>query len=945
MTALSAETVFRGSPPSAGYEPNPTDIVNYLNALAILAGSDGTFTLDDVSALLSGKASSADLAGLDAKIDQSLKINNNLSDLLDLVKARQNLGLGSAATQNVADLPISDEAAEKNLQQDTLIAERNVTISKKNILADDRPGDAPHSFSATFAGSADEKESLADGNVNVVDGIGLAFMAHGAGNVARRDPVALASDVWEFSTRLARTKNPADPSNHTTEFGVAWLDKFKSQIDLQILQAEPTLTTSNGIVEMSYRVSAAAVSDVIVPPVGAIYAVPFVRTYGEDGITAIGTLRASNVTDIHGISSIDISQIVADAQAATDAANNAAALVASETLPTAGDVATYSRAAGVGVLTLKGGLSEFDGKGGQWAYDSDDTISSSDYPHVLVGSDGARYKPVRGTEVEVKGFAGLMAQTYSEVSDGDVVVDRNRGFRYLVKLAISTDYQIISTSGVLFKCLPSEDGSYSFTMMGPAADGVTDDFPKLRALLDIGDTRTISITFDEREYYMSRDIQLIRPAFLRGSGSGLDQNSGPKFVFPTDVAGIVINRQDTLDGGRVPSRGIGADGSLIVGLNLLSTTGADKTKHGIQMRARAFVDKVSAFGFSGNGIHIDATAGTSIDSRYGNANLWRVDTAYLNHNGGYGFYTAGADANSGAATGINAAYNGRGGIFDNSFLGNTYEGCHVAYNGLANRANNAADQSSYVSYGGNHYAASGAATEQELVDTTPGTDEDVWMLYGSGGTNVNIPLWTSGKPLGTYFAAFGYRTGNNNARNVLTGCYWESGSSGNWFDGPCIVVGGSIGWVMRGDHLRANSTGGYEVDRLRMGTDEGFTTTFTSDTILRVEHPNMSGVWQTLLSGSELQHRNNEQASDPAYYLTGDESVDNYSYRMAFNSFLLGDGSRRRMFTVGPTPTSGEYVRGDVIYTTAPTVGGVTGVTCTTGGTAGSTAVFTPRGS
>jgi len=59
-----------------------------------------------------------------------------------------------------------------------------------------------------------------------------------------------------------------------------------------------------------------------------------------------------------------------------------------------------------------------------------------------------------------------------------------------------------------------------------------------------------------------------------------------------------------------------------------------------------------------------------------------VHSCSLTANGGHGLYVKGADANAGAGYNINASYNGGWGIYDSSFLGNTYVACHTAVNTL-----------------------------------------------------------------------------------------------------------------------------------------------------------------------------------------------------------------------------------------------------------------------
>lgn len=249
----------------------------------------------------------------------------------------------------------------------------------------------------------------------VVSGAGMAYVQGGGGIVAARYPVALNNDVVEVTARFRRTSNPLDPNNHAVVLGVAWLDRNKALIgSVQTLRTVSDALTSSGVIEMSARVSAMAVEGVTAPPSGAVYFRPFLKTYGEDGTTAIELLRSKEITDLHLIETNDISAIIAAAQAATDAANDAS-LVATETLDTMADVASYDRPSDVGVISLKGGYAAYDGLGGQWVYDAADTTSTADFPDLLVGNDGARYKRAMALDgrlfVEQMAAAGDLAVT------------------------------------------------------------------------------------------------------------------------------------------------------------------------------------------------------------------------------------------------------------------------------------------------------------------------------------------------------------------------------------------------------------------------------------------------------------------------------------------------------------------------------------------------------
>ncbi len=369
------------------------------------------------------------------------------------------------------------------------------TMQGINVKADDRPGDAPHSFSVALTGSAENKAPIANTPI-VVNGLGLAYPMTGTNVLARRDPIALGNDVWEFSARLARTSNPADPNNHSLELRVAWLNDNKALVSDQALQSNQALLTSDGIVTMSARVSAAAVDDVIAPPSNAVYAVPYLKTYGDDGDTAVASLRASEITDLHGVSSVDFSQLLADVQAIIALANNAVELVATETLETMGDITSYTRPAGVGVVTLKGGYAAFDGLGGQWAFVPGDTVTAQELPWMLVGADGARYRRVDGTIYE--SVTALLNSNEPSLGVGSIWTAD--GYTYVEAAASATDHHMTLAGGVKLYVKPIK-GKFHVPAFGPSDDESADE----RELVQ----RALDASAGQHLYFGSRSYRLV----------------------------------------------------------------------------------------------------------------------------------------------------------------------------------------------------------------------------------------------------------------------------------------------------------------------------------------------------------------------------------------------------------------------------------------------------
>ena len=91
----------------------------------------------------------------------------------------------------------------------------------------------------------------------------------------------------------------------------------------------------------------------------------------------------------------------------------------------------------------------------------------------------------------------------------------------------------------------------------------------------------------------------------------------------------------------------------------------------------ATIQQVMVRGFSGIGIRIVADARATPKT---NCNLWRINDVQVLESGPHGLYTDGGDANVGIAIGLDSTRNGGWGVYDSSFLGKTYIGCHTAAN-------------------------------------------------------------------------------------------------------------------------------------------------------------------------------------------------------------------------------------------------------------------------
>jgi hypothetical protein len=103
---------------------------------------------------------------------------------------------------------------------------------------------------------------------------------------------------------------------------------------------------------------------------------------------------------------------------------------------------------------------------------------------------------------------------------------------------------------------------------------------------------------------------------------------------------------------------------------------------GIVLRIRGHISNCWALGFAGHGIAVVADGDPDL-SGPGNANGFYVEHCSAYYNGKDGFHFGWSNGNAGTAICLDVASNGRWGIAEWSFLGNTLIGCESAYDGRA----------------------------------------------------------------------------------------------------------------------------------------------------------------------------------------------------------------------------------------------------------------------
>lgn len=493
-------------------------------------------------------------------------------------------------------------------------------------------------------------------------------------------------------------------------------------------------------------------------------------------------------------------------------------------------------------------------------------------------------------------------------------------------------------------------------------DTGTDNYPALMEILDLAEYSATGsdvyavapdVLFGVGGYYFSQTVELKRITRLLGIGSGSNnRGNGSNLFFAEDTTGVIVQQRNTegATGGAVTATTSG-EGSVFDGLSLW-LGGTDKTKHGIQMRARAIIRNCSIYNTPGDGIHIRASSGS--DEIEGNANSWYVENCLVSGFGRHGLYTNGQDANAGTCIrletdGLAGDYGC--GIYEGSGLGNNYFGLNLA--GFGNQG---------VHHNGIRYLlidptiGIGAATE-------PGTDNNVWYEYQVGGEASNFFAWSA---LATYdlIKLPIFKFGNSN-KSVFSGIYVE-GACPSHITAPGMVIGGQCNLTRRSAHMRL-STGlspiyvntGIGARRDYIEGTPGHTANGTfvlasvgsspggtnEDGMNLLEHRRQIDgdfSWEWQYSGGEtvygfLNAKPVWRIGTPTTTEKMGRPLTPVAHTLTLHDFALRDPGNSNNWRIhgirSAIPTAaGEYARGELRWNSAPAANGKVGWACTTGG-------------
>lgn len=429
------------------------------------------------------------------------------------------------------------------------------------------------------------------------------------------------------------------------------------------------------------------------------------------------------------------------------------------------------------------------------------------------------------------------------------------------------------------------------------------------------------IQFPVGKFPFNSSIDLKKTVILQGTGGGgglAGVPSATQLVFPANTTGIYIDQSNTL-ACTAAAGTTGAAGTVIRDLAIVSTSStAGSAGDGIHMCVRAAIERVNVYGFPNNGIWVDGVAGFANEVKLDTVNL---DSAVSD----WGLYVKGANGNAGTFTAIGVLNSGGGGIYDGSFLGNTWTGAHV----------DTADALGlgWVTSGGHIYSLINM-TVGIGASTTPGTNAAVWYDMGTGS---GPPAWSGS---GTYQVSAPIFADGANTRSVWTDPYVETGYPISSVSTPGIVIGGNLQTAFTTTTpfiFSVNGVGGFIASAVGMG---GFQSLATGDVRGTYQFANARPdsvyignqiglgfqMGDTQADVGQIHFRFNSFAD--AALMNGANTTNTYGrtaivpYSTNINLLALGNSTNARVITNGTAipSTTGDAV-GEIVFNRTPAQG------------------------
>jgi hypothetical protein len=332
--------------------------------------------------------------------------------------------------------------------------------------------------------------------------------------------------------------------------------------------------------------------------------------------------------------------------------------------------------------------------------------------------------------------------------------------------------------------------------------GATDNAPALNAALALIAANKVSVGSNNyyrggaRIHFPAADgvydfqstVDVRCSCTITGDTSGNTATWGTALRWRPGMHGIVIHSYASDLSGVLSPAAWGGPGTILDGLAVVQHGTSNTytgTYHGIYLRVPTIVTNCFSGHWNGSGFY---GLGGVPDSNI-NRSLLINCVSYANE---HGIHVDGGDANIITGISCDCSVNRGYGIFDSSFLGNNWIGCHTDSNGCAH-ASSHTTVSSMVSYSGNWYYVKVGQTVGGSTNAPSGTtaDNTWWGYISAGGVDAGHPAWVSGI---TIREGGAYRTDSTgNARSTFVGCYAEGTNGANYFVQPTMVFSGIFG--------------------------------------------------------------------------------------------------------------------------------------------------------
>ena len=519
-----------------------------------------------------------------------------------------------------------------------------------------------------------------------------------------------------------------------------------------------------------------------------------------------------------------------------------------------------------------------------------------------------------------------------------------------------------ATNGGYWQLAMNEVNVFMFGALG-IGNSANDDWPAISAALSYCNNRINSVPSTQNSslvtlkfpncngYYSSQTIPITNTMRVIGTGWGANYHSALPIQFPVGITGMTIAGT--------------AYGSHIKGLSLIGVLDkplANPIAHGFSISTTVTLENCGAVSFSGCGFLMNGSTPVSTD-------LSRFIYCIAETNGRHGFYTYGTDSQVSMYDLCNAVSNGGWGFFDSAEFGNKYDTCHASGNGTQTTQGNVSDSISpvvaYPAGGGGHLymaapfspgTANMVGTPPLTGTTTPGTNSAVW--FPIGGAVAGFPVWSSGgkyREGGDWCSYFG--------TPQFVNCYTEGGtyswlaspspwfgltapntaqdsSATFWTDGQCTLgIKGSWGTFFK---FQNGSTVASQDITIYNGP--GHTPPVDS---IRYVQASVAGSYSEYLSSGDFV---SQFGSNAIWAMTGAATARAYGssapqpgvFEVARLGLSNGGGGLTIDSGAAP-PTTGVAAVGWIRINQFPSgLGQPLGWVCTTGGTNGSTSVWTP---